>query len=267
MRGSLEWARSDRESSLESRTRSLGVESSVSRSGRRRRRALLVTRIVLADVAGHGSVVAATSLRLKRLLRRFMNTKRQVQLVSEINRAFISGEAEGRFVTAVVMTYLHHRRRLLVTNAGHPRPLFYSKSLGSWSLIESPSSNAGSENSDAVDMPFGIDDSADYSELAQPIADGDLVVLYTDALTEVTGDDDRLLGESGLLALVRRIDVRADCASIGHELRGLVRDYGGGESNDDESLIVIKFGEGRRTPRVVERLRGYWSTLCGTIRG
>ena len=92
-------------------------------------------------------------------------------------------------------------------------------------------------------------------------------MLYTDALTEVTGDDDRLLGESGLLALVRRIDVRADCASIGHELRGLVRDYGGGESNDDESLIVIKFGEGRRTPRVVERLRGYWSTLCGTIRG
>ena len=36
-----------------------------------------------------------------------------------------------------------------------------------------------------------------------------------------------------------------------------VRALAGGESNDDEKLIVIRFGEGRKPPGLLERLRGY----------
>ena len=42
----------------------------------------IVTRIVLADVSGHGNQVADTSLTLRKLLRRFMNAKKQDRLVA-----------------------------------------------------------------------------------------------------------------------------------------------------------------------------------------
>ena len=86
----------------------------------------IVTRIVLADVSGHGREVAETSKALRRLLRKFMNSKSQDRLVAAINREFTALEECSRFATAVVLTFLSHKQRLLVTNAGHPNPLFFS---------------------------------------------------------------------------------------------------------------------------------------------
>ena len=57
----------------------------------------IVTRILLADVAGHGDLVASTSTALRQLLRRFMNAKRQDRLVAELNREFTRNESDGRF--------------------------------------------------------------------------------------------------------------------------------------------------------------------------
>ena len=85
----------------------------------------IVTRVVLADVAGHGEEVADTSLTLRQLLRKFMNAKNQRRLVVELNRRFTQMEQHGRFATAIVATYLSHKSRLLLTNAGHPRPLLF----------------------------------------------------------------------------------------------------------------------------------------------
>ena len=48
----------------------------------------IVTLIVLADVSGHGNRVADTSATLRKLLRRFMNAKKQDRLVAELNREF-----------------------------------------------------------------------------------------------------------------------------------------------------------------------------------
>ena len=63
----------------------------------------IVTRILLADVSGHGIKVDATSNILKKLLRRFMNAKRQDRLVEELGGAIVGlgflieiGELDGR---------------------------------------------------------------------------------------------------------------------------------------------------------------------------
>ena len=42
-----------------------------------------------------------------------------------------------------------------------------------------------------------------------------------------------------------------------------VRAFAGGSANDDETLIVIRFGEGRKSPGLLERLRGYSAVLRG----
>ena len=55
-----------------------------------------------------------------------MNAKRQEKLMAEINQEFTAMEQHSRFASAVVVTYLSNKRRLLISNAGHPQPLLYS---------------------------------------------------------------------------------------------------------------------------------------------
>lgn len=46
----------------------------------------VVTRLMLADVSGHGEAIAGTSQALRSLMRRHMNAKSQTRLVGELNR-------------------------------------------------------------------------------------------------------------------------------------------------------------------------------------
>ncbi len=224
----------------------------------------IVTRLVLADVSGHGSEVTETSVALRRLLRRFMNSKSQDRLVAAINREFTALEQYKRFATAVVVTYLSHKRRLLVTNAGHPHPLLFRKATGKWCFLTAES---GLDNADIEEfpsnLPLGIEESTPYTNFTLPIAEGDKLVLYTDAFTEATNKEDTLLGEQGLLSKVEAISPDLSCEEFGRSLRNSVRNYSSGPSDDDETLIVLKFGKGRTSPGIKERLSGYASLLMG----
>ena len=95
----------------------------------------VITRIVVADVSGHGASVAEFSSSLRTLLRKNINQKSQRRVVEQLNRQF--GEMAGmrRFATALVTTYLASTDRLSVCNAGHPRPLYRRAHDGRWSLL------------------------------------------------------------------------------------------------------------------------------------
>ena len=217
----------------------------------------IVTRIVLADVSGHGNKVADTSATLRKLLRRFMNAKKQDRLVAELNREFSDIEQTGRFATAIVATYLSHRKRLLLTNAGHPRPLLFRKAVGRWQYID----QNVNDNGRADNLPLGVEGSTIYQTSELAIESDDRLLLYTDAFTEACGSDGKQLGEAGLLSLVRSISSSISFDQFGRELLSAVRACSNGVSCDDETLMVIRFGQGRRSPGIMERLRGYAEVL------
>lgn len=217
----------------------------------------IVTRIVLADVSGHGNRVADTSARLRKLLRRFMNAKKQDRLVAELNREFSDVEQTGRFATAIVATYLSHRKQLLLTNAGHPRPLIFRKASGLWEYVDQELA----KNDRADNLPLGVEGSTIYQTTELAIESDDLLLLYTDAFTEANGSDGKQLGEAGLLSLVQSVSLSIPFAQFGRELLSAVRAFSDGVSCDDETLMVIKFGQGRRSPGIMERLRGYAEVL------
>ena len=214
----------------------------------------IVTRIVLADVAGHGDQVAKTSKELLNLLRKFMNTKKQDRLVAELNRHFTEIEAKEGFATAVVATYLSHKSTLLLTNAGHPRPLFYKGSYGRWEFLDLPTTDKGQGDN----FPFGLDQSTRYEHFVLKIEPGDWLLLYTDAYTESCDKEERLLGESGLLKLVQQIPRSLSVTQFGRELNRLLSEYScQWLSDDDTTLIAIQFTKERRTPGLYEKLKGY----------
>ncbi|MBI3864369.1 MAG: serine/threonine-protein phosphatase [Planctomycetia bacterium] len=218
----------------------------------------VVTRLILADVSGHGSAVAGTSQSLRALMRRFMNSKSQARLVCDLNREFTQLAQCGRFATAIVGTYLSHRNRFTVCNAGHPRPLWYHAPSGSWSFVNNDLVDTGQ----ASNLPLGLDVSTEYQQFELAVTDGDLFVMYTDALTEAHGEADKMLGEEGLLRIVSGAatdNVRQFGSAVLQGVREFSRDS---PPEDDVTILVLKFVAGkRRTPGIREKINAYAKLL------
>jgi len=64
-----------------------------------------ITRLLLADVSGHGKTVAATAADLRALMRRFVNRLDQGEFVRLLNQQFGALSRQGAFATAIVTTF------------------------------------------------------------------------------------------------------------------------------------------------------------------
>src|SRR5580692_7529954 len=160
-----------------------------------------IARLLLADVAGHGISVASTAANLRTLMRRFVNRLDQTDFVRSLNQQFTALSEVGTFATAVVATFFAPTRRLIVCNAGHPRPLLYQSAKKEWVLLGDEAVNDGATNN----MPLGILGLTEYVQFDVQLENGDCVLTYTDALIESRDADGEMLGEAGLLRIVRLV--------------------------------------------------------------
>src|SRR5580704_16233941 len=64
-----------------------------------------ISRLLLADVAGHGHAVAGTAADLRSLMRRFVNRLDQAEFVKLLNQQFTELSKDGAFATAIVTTF------------------------------------------------------------------------------------------------------------------------------------------------------------------
>ena len=69
-----------------------------------------ITRLLLADVSGHGNAVAATAADLRTLMRQFVNRLNQTEFVSLMNRQFAAMSTGGTYATAIVTTFFSPTR-------------------------------------------------------------------------------------------------------------------------------------------------------------
>ena len=196
-----------------------------------------ISRLLLADVAGHGQTVAATAADLRALMRRFVNRLDQTEFVRLLNQQFAVLPRSGAFATAIVATYFAPSRRLSVCNAGHPRPLLYRAAVREWEFLGCPSAAARSAPSN---IPLGLFDAAEYHQFDTELEPGDCLLSYTDALIESRDADGEMLGEEGLLRLTRLLgDVEPS-----EFIKTLVAEIGNrfpeNLSEDDVTVMLIR---------------------------
>jgi serine phosphatase RsbU (regulator of sigma subunit) len=215
----------------------------------------IITRLIVADVSGHGAAVAEVAVSLRSLMRRNINRKSQAKLVRELNRQFTVLAQLSRFATAVVGTYLANRRRLTVCNAGHPAPLWYRADRRDWALLNHATAE---RDPAAANLPLGLDETGAYDQFAVTLGRGDLVVFATDALIEAADPSGRMLGEDGLLALARTLGSR-EPAQLGPALLDAVAHYrDGAPAEDDVTLLVLHHnGAGPKRLSMGEKLDVY----------
>ena len=214
----------------------------------------IITRLIVADVSGHGAAVGKFFDALRTLMRRNINAKSQDQLVRAMNRQFTDLAKLERFATAIVATYLATDDTLSVCNAAHPRPIWYEAKSGVWSIL-APEAGSGAR---AMNLPLGIDETSSYDQFLIQLRPDDLVVIYTDALTEAMDPSGAMLGEEGLLNIVCRLDPAAP-DRLGPGLLDAVRVHRAGvEAEDDITLLVLHHNAGPpRRPSIGEKLEVY----------
>jgi serine phosphatase RsbU (regulator of sigma subunit) len=220
-----------------------------------------ITRVLLADVSGHGRAVAATAADLRLLMRRFVNCLDQTEFVRLLNQQFARLSRESVFATAVVTTFFAPTRRLSVCNAGHPRPLIYRSAEREWTFLSDEKSTqpAGPRN-----LPLGILSISDYDQLDAELQAGDCVVAYSDALIEAQDADGEMLGEEGLLRIMRLMGEPDAPRLIDTLLREIADRYPENLSNDDVTVVVLKANQRQPHYSLSQKL-GALARLSGSL--
>ena len=198
----------------------------------------IVSRIALADVSGHGRAVASLSEKLRQLMQKHLTALEQTGLMRDLNEA-VEVELDRVHYATMVAVGFHGRRGLLVmTNAGHPPPFWYRSRRNEWVWFEPQS--AKEQTLDVRGTPLGLLPNVSYDRMIVKPEPGDLIVLYSDGVSEATNPAGRELGRDDLMALSRTLDTRS-AETFGSQLVEAVSAFRAGKVlEDDETVIVLQ---------------------------
>lgn len=207
-----------------------------------------VTRLAVADISGHGPGMDRIAQWLRGLMRKHINLLDQTLFARAVNREFTRVADSECFATILLLTYFAPTDHLIVCNAGHPRPIWFSARTGQWRLLDAAIPDPGPSIREArgryrlkpvANLPLGIIEPTDYRQFAVKLDKDDLVLIYTDALIEAMDAQRLPLGQQGLLDLARQVGPD-DPQRIAGRLIERVADYrGGAAAEDDQTLIVL----------------------------
>jgi GAF domain-containing protein/anti-sigma regulatory factor (Ser/Thr protein kinase) len=185
--------------------------------------------IVVGDVCGKGPEAATTTALARYTLRAHAVGEHEPEaLLRRLNQALLRQRAPG-FCT-VALACLRPDGRLDLASAGHPLPLLATAD--------------GVAPLGAVGTPLGILDDPDLETRSATLAPGDLVVLYTDGLTDAAAPA-RLLTEDDLAPLVAGAAATGPSAVV-DALERLAVDAAGGRPRDDLAILALQAGVAAR---------------------
>jgi phosphoserine phosphatase RsbU/P len=184
--------------------------------------------------------VALVGEKLRELMQRYLRDLEQIALMRDLNQAVREGLGDGYYATMVAVGW-HRRRGLLVmTNAGHPAALWYRAARREWSWLET---QRASERGRVAGVPLGLLPDVTYDRLVIKPQTGDLMVLYSDGVSETNSPAGIELGRDGLMNMARGLD-SSSAEALGTQLASALCAFRGNrERLDDETIIVMRRNE------------------------
>lgn len=152
-----------------------------------------ITRLMMADVSGHGQVVSPVANRLHQLMKKNINHIDQTQFVESVNNEFVRDSESSGFATAIVSTFFSPQKKLTLHNAGHPYPFICRAGTDEWVPYFIEQEDGKTEN-----IPLGLYEEMRFSPMQFTLEEGDKALIYTDALSEARDEEGHLLQMSGL---------------------------------------------------------------------
>ncbi len=189
--------------------------------------------IFMADVTGKGIPAALMMAFIRAMLRALLRNQPQSvgdpsEVLQRLNNLFIQDNRTGLLLTALYAHLDPHTGHLAVANAGHEQPFWLHAATGECQAI------------DARGMLLGAFPNLSFEAVRVELAPGDLLVIYTDGLSEARNSDDQLFGEDRVAEVIRSLDGRTAQDALQTILQQVHFFSGSIPQSDDFTVIIIK---------------------------
>jgi sigma-B regulation protein RsbU (phosphoserine phosphatase) len=185
--------------------------------------------LAIADVSGTGIAAATLSAKTRYLLEALALDGRPPEAVlAQVNAVLARDAGEGMFVSVFYGLLDVGSGGLLFASAGHPPPFLLSPLADAARALEAPG------------ILLGVDPRAEYAARHVRLHPGDVLLLYTDGITEARSASGELFGEHRLLSAAREAGT-ATPQAIAAGVMEAVRRWSAGGPCDDQAVVVARF--------------------------
>ena len=185
------------------------------------------------DIAGKGVPAAMLTAMIRTMIRsQFRQTHNAAQVLSATNRELYDDMSRIDSFAAAVFAVLVPRTGLFrYVGAGHTSTLWWQSS--SCSVMALPS----------VALPLGIFESLDARQQTITLTAGDVLVIYSDGVTESENAEGKVFGEQGLIDVVYATHSAPADKIVQAILDSAALHRGGIPLGDDLTVLIIKASE------------------------
>jgi len=191
------------------------------------------TGLAIGDVSGKGISAALLMASLRASLRGVtLDSPRDfANLMDKVNRLVFEASASNRYATFFFAAFDPATRKLDCVNAGHNPPI----------LLRSGGNGQVQVVRLEADGPVvGLLPVAPYTEQCLTMIPGDLLLLYTDGISEAMTHDDEEWGEERLIASAERVRGKGAPEILSEIFKDADAFTAGAPQHDDMTLLVLK---------------------------
>jgi sigma-B regulation protein RsbU (phosphoserine phosphatase) len=185
--------------------------------------------VAIADVAGKGVPAALLSSMLQAALRTQATSVRSpAEILRNVNTLVYRSTAVHQFATFFLAHVSADGRRMTYCNAGHNWPVLLRR-------------NGEREWLKCGGTILGIMENVAMEEAAFELAPGDVLVFYTDGISEATNREGVQYGEERLCSVVERLAADLPAHAIAQRvIEDLHAHLDGVEPQDDITMLVVR---------------------------
>jgi sigma-B regulation protein RsbU (phosphoserine phosphatase) len=185
--------------------------------------------IAFGDSSGKGAAAALYAAMVNGRMRTMAPRRRNpAELLKALNDALMQRKVEGRYVTLLILLWHGHSKTLTMSNAGGSPPMICRGRDILKVQVEG--------------VPLGLLPNREYDEVVFQAQAGDLVILFSDGVSDhlsASGDE---YGRAGLARVIRRCCGLSPQQIVDEIFKDL--DQFNAERFDDQTLIVMRVKEG-----------------------
>ncbi|MBL8056684.1 MAG: SpoIIE family protein phosphatase [Anaerolineales bacterium] len=185
--------------------------------------------LLIADVSGKGAAAALFMAHTRAVVRAAALTEKGPAAALELaNAQILKDNQTSHFVSAFYGVLDTASGRLTFANGGHNRPLWWRAAAGDFTELNSQG------------IVLGLLPAVELEELEKSLAPGDLVVLYTDGITEAINPAEELFGEARLRGAIAAVEPKTPQRVVDAILEAVQAFSSGAPQADDFTLVAVR---------------------------
>ena len=188
--------------------------------------------VAIGDVSGKGIGAALMMAGLQASLRAQASIAGHnlTDLMSMVNRLVYDVSSENRYATFFYAQYDPGSRQLAYVNAGHNPPLVLRESDSEWQVMRL----------DVGGAVVGLLQQSAYAQGAFTLEFGDLVVAFTDGISEAMNSQNEEWGEENLIGVAKTCAGLSAAEAVSRIIAAAHAFTAGAPQHDDMTLVVLR---------------------------